>query len=153
MDSGHKTNGVPKTIKKEFQNVVMNPFKFTGKVNTNDKSNILKLLHTLIRSNPIRSIANQLFYMGMRSSSKTQSVPFYPTSNSIVLNKSTYDNSYLKNYGLLMKTSNKKIKFLNIPNNVVWSTDRMLFEMIQMGKFQQPTKKHHEIYSQKHLYK
>ena len=153
LDSGHKTNGVPNTIKKEFKNVINNPYKFTGKVKTNNKSNILKLLHTLIRSNPIKGIANQLFYMGMKSSSKTQSVPFFPNANSIALNKSTYNNSYLKNYGLLMKTTKNKIKFLDIPDNVVWTPDRMLFEMIQMGKFQQPTQKQHIIYSQKHLYK
>ena len=153
LDSGHKTNGVPNTIKKEFQDKINNPYKFTGKVKTNNKSNVLKLLHTLIRSNPVKSIANQLFYMGMRSSSRTQSVPFYPSANSITLNKSQYDNSYLKNYGLLIKTSNRKMKFLDIPDNVVWSADRMLFEMIRIGKFQQQTQKQHIVYSQKNLYK
>ena len=153
LDSGHKSSGVPTTIKEVFHNTVSNPYKFTGKVKTNNKSNVLKLLHTLIRSNPIRSIANQLYHMGIRSSSKTQSVPFFPSANSITMNKSTYNNSYLKNYGLLMKTSNKKVKFLDIPNSVVWTPDRMLFEMLRMGKFQQSTAKQHIIYSQKYLYK
>ena len=92
----------------------------------------------------------KLFYTGIRSN---KSVPFFPSANSIPLNRSTYNKSYLKNYGLLMKTVNKRFQFLDIPNTVVWTPDRMLYEMIKMGKFQQPSKKYHILYSQNYLYK
>ena len=150
LDSGHKSNNISNQINIAFKEKINNPYKFTGKVKTNNKSNILKLLHTLIRSNPTKSIADQLFYMGLRSNT---SVPFYPSSNNIQLSKSTYNNKYLKEYGLLMNTKNEQFHFLNIPDSVVWTPDRMLFEMIRMGKFQQSTNKQHLIYSQKNLYK
>jgi len=153
LDSGHKTANVSKEIKTVFKETINNPYKFTGKVKTNNKSNILKLVHTLIRSNPTQKIANQLFYMGIKSSSRAQSVPFYPNSNSIQLNKTNYNSSYLKNYGILIKKKNRQMSFLNISDNVIWTPDRMLFEMIQLCKFQQPSEKHHIIYSQEHLYK
>ena len=152
LDSGNKQSYVQSSLKNIYKEKINNPHKFTGKVKTNDKSNILKLIHTLIRSNPSQSIADQLYYMGIRSSSTTQSVPFFPNADSVDSGLQ-YNKMYLKKYGLLLKLSNGKLNFLPIDNSVIWSPERMLFEMILMNKFQQCPKKHHIKYSQKYLFK
>ena len=152
LDSGHKSSNINKEIKNEFGNSINNPHKFTGRVKTNNKSNILKLVHTIIRSNPTLNIATQLFHMGLRSSSSKNAIPFYPSANSIEMNKLKYNSKYLKNYGILLKTKKNKYNFLNIPDKVVWSPEKMLLEMIKIGLFQKP-EDHHIFYSQVNLYK
>lgn len=154
LDSGHKTDNVLSTFQNVFKGKINNPHKFTGYARTNNKTNILKLVHTIIRSNPTTNIFHQLHHMGMKSSSNKQSVPFFPNSNSIQYNKSTFNEKYLKNYGILLKINNQnKFKFLEIPDNVIWSADRILYEMFIMGKFQTRPQTYHVLYSQNKLYK
>lgn len=152
LDSGNKMSDVSNHLKNEFKDKINNPYKFTGKTKTNSKSNILKLVHTLIRSNPIKEIANQLYFSGIRSSSASQSVPFFPNANSIQMNRSLYNNYYLKNYGLLISRKCKKTRFLNIPDTIIYSPERILFEMIQIGIFSRQSR-YSIKYSQYNLYK
>lgn len=150
LDSGNKSNNSMMSIKKSLKGRVNNPYKFTGNTKTDMKTNILKLIHTIIQSNPHKKAAKLCYSYGLRSN---KNVPFYPECNLPTLKNKEHNKEYLQKFGLVLKEKNKKLEFLKLNNSIVWSADHAMWYILQSGKFQDKPEKYNVRYSQLNMFK
>jgi hypothetical protein len=150
LDSGHKEKSNIATT--NFKEKINNPHKFTGRVHTDPRSNMLKIAHTFMTSSKHpANMRNQLWQLGIRGETD---VPFFPNENSLhSTTKQYYDKMYFANHGILIniKKQNLKFKFLKIDDSMIWAPIKSLMNMHMKNMF--PPVPYHVVYSQESIIK
>ena len=116
-------------IKEVYNTNIQNPNGYFGNINRNDRTNILKVIHTIyIPTSMSHKIFGQLFDVGIRG--KNGIVPFFQNTRSKNVNE-----NHLKKYGYSVSISKtNKMKFTNLTHTIS-TPEEILRYMVNKGWF------------------
>jgi hypothetical protein len=154
FDSAVKKRVGAGSLKEAFKPRIGNPESYFRNTNRNNRTNILKVVHSLLSSLIYTRVTDQLLAVGLRS--KT-GLPFFPRENSISLdgnNKKHLNRYHLTKYGYAVKETDKnQYEFIKLSNTTVHSPHSSLITMSRIPQFFSTSRSASVTFSEAFLHK
>lgn len=127
FDGGSKSQPKFNNVKQHYKTIVENPEVWSGSLNSNNKTNFLKVIHTLVTiSLNKNSLTTDLKMIGLKN------IPFI---NNLNIRHNVYNSNFLKRYGFLIENWSDKItKLLKIHNSLLKDITSLFLNIDTFGE-------------------